>query len=211
MRQANWWSGESFAALTDARHSGQHASSSNLNTLESECCKRLAATSYSSDCCKEGEPEDVLRPVAKAIRSEGEPEKRQCGDNKADGAHKCECLCPLMEGTPPDVGPYQHLCRQCAQNIAVVRCCHCGRFICDDCAKNDYVIGGVVCLRPCLSYTNMDTPSNIPGSSGSEPVTTDGRSVNRYVALVMEDYVPDETGVKGPAEKSQSFAKAMRI
>ena len=38
-----------------------------------------------------------------------------------------------------------------------------------------------------------------------------GRSVNRYVALVMVDYVPDETGVKGSAEKSRLFVKAMRI
>ena len=59
MQAANWWSGESYAALTDARNSGQQASTTNPNTLESECCKRLAATSHSPDCCTKGEPEDV--------------------------------------------------------------------------------------------------------------------------------------------------------
>ena len=38
-----------------------------------------------------------------------------------------------------------------------------------------------------------------------------GRSVNRSVALVMADYVPDETGVKGSAERSRLFVKPMRI
>ena len=52
LQASNWWMGESFSALTDARHSGQHASTCNSNTLESECCKRLAATSCGSGCCE---------------------------------------------------------------------------------------------------------------------------------------------------------------
>ena len=36
LHSSNWWDGEAFATLTDARHSGEHASFPNLNTLESE-------------------------------------------------------------------------------------------------------------------------------------------------------------------------------
>ena len=56
MKSANWWSGESFAALTDARPSGQQASTSDNITLESECRPRLAAASCMTcpPCCAEG-------------------------------------------------------------------------------------------------------------------------------------------------------------
>ena len=45
IQAAGWWQGESFAALTDARSSGDHASSSQEMSLEPECSKRLSATS----------------------------------------------------------------------------------------------------------------------------------------------------------------------
>ena len=61
---ANWWSGESLEALTDARHSGE-ASIAN-STLEPECfCGRQSAASASSEefqsppSCAEGKPAEA--------------------------------------------------------------------------------------------------------------------------------------------------------
>ena len=51
LQEANWWSGESFSALTDAHRSGQHASTAE-DTLEQECCAGLVAVpSDTSSTC----------------------------------------------------------------------------------------------------------------------------------------------------------------
>ena len=52
LEASNWWSGESISALTEARHSGEHASAS-INALEPECCSRRSAVSINpgQTCC----------------------------------------------------------------------------------------------------------------------------------------------------------------
>ena len=67
---------------------------------------------------------------------------------KADGAHTTESLCPMMDSRSGDGGladeplrPYR--CRLCAK-LAIYQCSLCERYICDDCAANDYATGGVV-------------------------------------------------------------------
>ena len=79
-------------------------------------------------------------------------------------------VCPLMEGTLPDIGDYQYLCQRCVRNTAVVRCLHCDRMICEECGLNDYDAGAVVCSEPCIFRG--------PGSSNSEPAT-DRRAISQ--------------------------------
>ena len=73
MNTADWWVGESFAALTeDAGHSGQCASTSKL-TLESECSDRLSAT-LDCHCCHPGEPETVSCAFARSDSVKRKPD-----------------------------------------------------------------------------------------------------------------------------------------
>ena len=73
MEAANWFVGESFAALTDARSSGQHASSTDQTTLEPECCEKLLGTS------NEGSNQRGLWPIPGCDPCESPPACSKAG------------------------------------------------------------------------------------------------------------------------------------
>ena len=97
----------------------------------------------------------------------------------------------------PDIGSYRYLCRRCVRNDAVHQCTHCGRVMCDECARIDYEAGGVMCLQPCI---DRETPS-IPGSSNSEPAMVP-RAISRsicsanYGGLAHDEAGLNESGVR---------------
>ena len=153
LASANWWSGESIAALTDTRRSGQQVSTPN-HTLEPECCSspgqpscQLEQTAEKGDVasitmlrapggqgrCRRNPALDACSVRPATDPKGGSPDRRHTVA-EADGARK-EYLCPLTESRYQfDTGLPRSLCRQCVRNQAVVRCSLCERLICDDCA-----------------------------------------------------------------------------